>query len=429
MLIGILGAGQLGRMLALAGYPLGLRFRFLDPAADSPARSLGEFVHAEFTDHSALARFAEGLDLVTFEFENVPVEAVELLSARVPVYPGAAALREAQDRLAEKTCFQACGLEVHEFAPASTRGEFDAAVAGLGLPCVVKTRRMGYDGKGQAVARTRADADAAWHRLGACPLLIERFVPFEFEVSILAVRSRTGESVYYPLTQNTHAGGILRTSIAPAPRGTPELQSRAEAYAARVLDSLNYVGVLAIEFFVVQDSSHPTGVRLLVNEMAPRVHNSGHWTIEGARTSQFENHLRAITGLPLGSATLISTARWNARVARSGTSPSAGATRTPSIAPSVRRTGFFPRRWRSAFWARHPADGVGLRAWGRVERVGHSYTRGSPNERGPQHGSRHCRVAQRGQKHALQRTHEGQHPGRELSVRHDRAQRGRGPDP
>jgi 5-(carboxyamino)imidazole ribonucleotide synthase len=304
MLIGILGAGQLGRMLALAGYPLGLRFRFLDPAADSPARWLGEFLHAEFTDQSALARFARGLDLVTFEFENVPVEAVEFLAARVPVFPGAKALREAQDRLAEKTCFQACGLEVHDFAPASTRVEFDAAVASLGLPCVIKTRRMGYDGKGQAVARVPADADAAWNRLGSHPLLIEKFVPFAYEVSILAVRSRTGEVAFYPLTQNTHEGGILRTSIAPAPRETPELQSRAEGYAARVLDALNYVGVLAIEFFVVEDPSHPSGVRLLANEMAPRVHNSGHWTIEGARTSQFENHLRAIAGLPLGSATL-----------------------------------------------------------------------------------------------------------------------------
>lgn len=304
MLIGILGAGQLGRMLALAGYPLGMRFRFLDPAADSPARSLGEFVHAEFTDRAALARFAEGLDLVTFEFENVPVEAVEFLSARVPVFPGAKALREAQDRLAEKACFQACGLEVHDFAPASTRGEFDAAVARLGLPCVIKTRRMGYDGKGQAVARDLAGADAAWRALGQQPLLVEKFVPFSREVSILAARSRTGEVAFYPLTQNVHGKGILRTSVAPASDVPSGLQARAERYAARVLDALNYVGVLAIEFFVVEDSSHPTGVRLLANEMAPRVHNSGHWTIEGAHTSQFENHLRAIAGLPLGPASL-----------------------------------------------------------------------------------------------------------------------------
>lgn len=304
MLIGILGAGQLGRMLALAGYPLGLRFRFLDPAADSPARSLGEFVHAEFTDQAALARFAEGLDLVTFEFENVPVEAVEFLSSRVPVFPGARALREAQDRIAEKTCFRACGLEVHDFSAASTRAEFEAAIAHVGLPCVIKTRRMGYDGKGQAVARTPADAHAAWDRLGAHPLLIEKFVPFAFEVSIVCARSRTGEVAFYPLTQNTHEGGILRTSIAPAPDATPELQARAEVYARRVLDTLNYVGVLAIEFFVVMDPTHPTGLRLLANEMAPRVHNSGHWTIEGAQTSQFENHLRAIANLPLAPTTM-----------------------------------------------------------------------------------------------------------------------------
>lgn len=315
MLIGVLGAGQLGRMLALAGYPLGLRFRFLDPAADSPARSLGEFVQAEFSDRAALARFAEGLDLVTFEFENVPVEAVEFLSSRVPVFPGERALREAQDRIAEKTCFRACGLEVHDFAAASSRGEYEAAIGSVGLPCVIKTRRMGYDGKGQAVARTTGDADAAWHRLGVHPLLIEKFVPFAFEVSILGVRSRTGETAFYPLTQNTHEGGILRTSIAPAPNGTSELQSRAEGYARRVLDALNYVGVLAIEFFVVKDAAHPTGLRLLANEMAPRVHNSGHWTIEGASISQFENHLRAIAGLPLGRTSMrdgmVRAAMWN----------------------------------------------------------------------------------------------------------------------
>lgn len=304
MLIGILGAGQLGRMLALSGYPLGLRFRFLDPAADSPARSLGEFVHADFNDRSALARFAEGLDVATFEFENVPVEAIEFLATRVPVFPGAKSLREAQDRVREKTCFQSCGLEVHDFAAASTRAEFDAAIASLGFPCVIKTRRMGYDGKGQAVARDTASANAAWQTLGQHPLLLEKFVPFSHEFSILAVRSRSGETTFYPLTQNTHEKGILRASISPAPDIVPELQTRAERYAQCVLDTLNYVGVLAIEFFVVNDASHPSGVRLLANEMAPRVHNSGHWTIEGAQTSQFENHLRAITGLPLGPATL-----------------------------------------------------------------------------------------------------------------------------
>jgi 5-(carboxyamino)imidazole ribonucleotide synthase len=294
--VGILGGGQLGRMLALAGYPLGLEFRFLDPAAGAPAGHLAELTSADWLDREALARFAEGLDVVTYEFENVPVAAVEMLAERVEIQPGAKALRVAQSRLEEKECFRRLGIDTAAFAPVETRDALADAVRALGLPSVAKTQRMGYDGKGQAVVRTSADVDAAWQALGAgsVPLIVESFVPFQRELSVLAVRARNGDTAFYPLVENVHRGGILHRSIAPAPRVDDSLRDRARGYAARVLAELDYVGVLALELF--QD-----GDRLLANEMAPRVHNSGHWTIEGAATSQFENHLRAVLGLPLGS--------------------------------------------------------------------------------------------------------------------------------
>lgn len=295
--IGILGGGQLGRMLALAGIPLGLRFRFLDPSAESPAAHVGELVVGDFRDRSVLERFARGCDAVTLEFENVPVETLRMLEPMVPVFPGPRALEVGQDRLNEKNTFRRLGFDVHEFRAASSRAELLDAAAALGLPCVVKTRTMGYDGKGQAVLRSPEDVDRAWRELGNFPLLIEALVPFEREVSILAVRSASGDVRFWPLVQNMHQHGILRRSIAPAPDVPPELQARAEAHAAALLHHLGYVGVLAIEFFLVRDGHH---VRLLANEFAPRVHNSGHWTIEGAVTSQFENHVRAVAGLPLG---------------------------------------------------------------------------------------------------------------------------------
>jgi 5-(carboxyamino)imidazole ribonucleotide synthase len=292
--IGILGGGQLGYMLALAGYPLGLHFRFLDPSPEAPVGRIAQRVTADYTDQAALEKFASGLELVTYEFENVPVEATRFLAERVPVYPPPAALESAQDRLAEKDLFRKLGIATTEFAPVSTPSELAAAIKTLGLPAVLKTSRMGYDGKGQWILRTAGDVTKAKSELPPVKLILERFVPFTRELSVLAVRSRTGESAIYPLVENHHRSGILRLSLAPAPRLEPPIQSAAERAAHRVLESLKYVGMLAIEFFEHQGE-------LLANEMAPRVHNSGHWTIEGAVTSQFENHLRAVLGLPLGS--------------------------------------------------------------------------------------------------------------------------------
>jgi len=292
--IGILGGGQLGYMLALAGYPLGLHFRFLDPSPEAPVGRIAQRVTADYTDHAALEKFSSGLELVTYEFENVPVEAAKFLAARVPVYPPFAALAAAQDRVREKQLFQKLGIATTEFVPVSKPREFDAAVKEIGFPAVLKTCRMGYDGKGQWILRTPEDAAKAKSELPAVALILERFVPFTRELSVLAVRSRNGEVSFYPLVENHHRGGILRLSLAPAPRLEPPLQRAAEDAAGRVLDSLKYAGVLAIEFF-------ESNGRLLANEMAPRVHNSGHWTIEAAITSQFENHLRAVLGLPLGS--------------------------------------------------------------------------------------------------------------------------------
>ncbi len=311
MTIGILGGGQLGYMLALAGYPLGLHFRFLDPSPEAPVGRIATRITAQFTDRSALKKFAAGLELVTYEFENVPVEAARFLAERVPVLPPPAALEAAQDRLTEKHLFQKLGIATTEFAAVADRDGLDSAVSKIGLPAVLKTCRMGYDGKGQWILRKPEDVLAAKNELPAAntaarknsgaegadqgaSFLFERLVPFSRELSILAVRARTGETAVYPLVENHHREGILRLSLAPAPQLDGALQHAAEDAARRVCDALQYVGVLAIEFF-----EH--GGRLLANEMAPRVHNSGHWTIEGAITSQFENHLRAVVGLPLGS--------------------------------------------------------------------------------------------------------------------------------
>lgn len=294
MTIGILGGGQLGYMLALAGYPLGLHFRFLDPSPEAPVGRIAQRVTADYTDHAALEKFSNGLELVTYEFENVPVEAAKFLAERVPVYPPPSALEAAQDRLAEKTLFRSLGISTTDFVPVAKAEEFEAAVKHLGLPAVLKTCRMGYDGKGQWILRTAEDVSKAQAELPKVDLILERFVPFRRELSVLAVRSRNGETAFYPLVENHHRDGILRLSLAPAPGLESAVQREAEDIARRVLESLKYVGVLAIEFFEHED-------RLLANEMAPRVHNSGHWTIEGAITSQFENHLRAVLGLPLGA--------------------------------------------------------------------------------------------------------------------------------
>jgi len=292
--IGILGGGQLGYMLALAGYPLGLHFRFLDPSPQAPVGRIAHRVTAEYSDHEALEKFAHGLELVTYEFENVPVEAARFLAKHAPVYPPPEALEAAQDRLSEKNLFRKLGITTTAIAEVDAAKEIDAAVKKIGLPAVLKTRRMGYDGKGQWILRTPEDVQFVKKEFPDTPLLLESFVAFQRELSILAVRSRSGETAFYPLVENHHRGGILRLSIAPAPKLSSVLQQAGERAAQRVMQELNYVGVLAIEFFECNGE-------LVANEMAPRVHNSGHWSIEGAATSQFENHLRAVVGLPLGS--------------------------------------------------------------------------------------------------------------------------------
>jgi 5-(carboxyamino)imidazole ribonucleotide synthase len=279
--IGILGAGQLGRMLALAGYPLGHRFRFLDPASDSPAGLLADHLTLDYSDASALEQFAHGLDVITYEFENVPVEAARHLEKFVPVYPPSLALEKAQDRFVEKSFFQELGIPTPKFT-IDLNSSFS-------FPAVVKTRRMGYDGKGQSIVHSQAEVVAE----KAVDCILEEFVSFDRELSIIAVRNRSGETKFYPLIENHHRDGILRLSLVIG-NVSIELQKQAEEYATRVMSALNYVGVLTIEFFEKDG-------QLLANEMAPRVHNSGHWTIEGAVTSQFENQVRAVCDAPLGS--------------------------------------------------------------------------------------------------------------------------------
>ncbi|MBI5878901.1 MAG: 5-(carboxyamino)imidazole ribonucleotide synthase [Chloroflexi bacterium] len=291
--VGVLGGGQLGRMLALAGLPLGLRFRFLDPSPDAPMRHLATQITGAYDDRDALAKLVDSVDVLTYEFENVPVAVAEQLARTHLVFPPARALAVAQDRLVEKQFFRSLAIESPPFAAVDDRASLTAAVRQIGLPAVLKTRRLGYDGKGQVVLRSDAELDGAWQALGGAHLILEGFVPFRHELSILAVRSRDGAVATYPLVENHHRDGVLRLSLAPAP-DSAHLQAQAEAIATQALNALSYVGVLAIELFEMDG-------RLLVNEMAPRVHNSGHWTIEGAQTSQFANHIRAIMGWPLGS--------------------------------------------------------------------------------------------------------------------------------
>jgi 5-(carboxyamino)imidazole ribonucleotide synthase len=317
--VGILGGGQLGYMLALAGYPLGLQFRFLDPSPEAPVGRIALRVNADFTNAEALERFTNGLDLVTYEFENVPVASVKTLAQRLPVFPPPLALETAQDRLREKNLFHKLGIATADFLPVKSADDLPSAAKKLGLPAILKTCRMGYDGKGQWLLRTGEDVAQASlqmpeqvspashapishastsHTSAEAPYVLERLVPFSRELSILAVRSRAGEILFYPPVENHHREGILRLSLAPAPLLNAKTQAAAEDIARRVLQALDYVGVLAIELFECDG-------KLLANEMAPRVHNSGHWTIEGTITSQFENHLRAVCGYPVGSTAAI----------------------------------------------------------------------------------------------------------------------------
>ena len=299
--VGILGGGQLARMLALSGAPLGLRFLVMDTVADACAGQFAPMVVGDYRDETALAEFASRVDVATFDFENVPAESAQWLSERVPVFPNPRALATAQDRLAEKTLFRELGIPVPEFAAIDTREQLDAAVAALGTPCILKTRRLGYDGKGQFRIKTAADTAAAWDALGAqapkVGLILEGFVAFERELSVVAVRGRDGEFRTWPLTENWHVDGVLSASLAPATVDAALAQTAVE-YARKLAESLDYVGVFALELFCRD------GV-LLANELAPRVHNSGHWTIEGSETSQFQNHLRAVLGLPLGDTRML----------------------------------------------------------------------------------------------------------------------------
>lgn len=298
MIVGVLGAGQLARMIALAGKPLGLDFIFLDPSADACANKLGEHLHGDYNDPNLLAQLAEKADVVTYEFENVPAEVAEFLSSHTQVHPSAKALAVAQDRLIEKTFFHDINIPTPNYAAVDSLESLKLAMTTIGYPAILKSRTQGYDGKGQSLLKSMHDLKPAWELLQGVPAVVEAFVPFSREVSIIAVRSVSGEVVFYPLSENLHRGGILRVSEC---RADDAMQLQAESYVSRLLEALDYVGVLALELFEVNG-------QLVANEFAPRVHNSGHWTIEGAETSQFENHLRAILDLPLGATTPVGNA-------------------------------------------------------------------------------------------------------------------------
>ncbi|MGZ8152220.1 MAG: 5-(carboxyamino)imidazole ribonucleotide synthase [Methylovulum sp.] len=293
MIVGILGAGQLARMIALAGYPLGVDFIFLDPSADACANKLGEHLLGDYNDPRLLAQLAERADVVTYEFENVPADVAGFLAAHTQVHPAPKALAIAQDRLVEKTFFNDIGIPTPAYAAVDSLENLKQVMPTIGWPAILKRRTQGYDGKGQSVLRSVDDLESAWRLLDGVPAIVEAFVPFTREVSIIAVRNASGGIVFYPLSENLHRGGILRVSECVA---ADAMQQQAEAYVSRLAEALDYVGVLALELF-------ETGGKLIANEFAPRVHNSGHWTIEGAETSQFENHLRAILDMPLGATT------------------------------------------------------------------------------------------------------------------------------
>jgi 5-(carboxyamino)imidazole ribonucleotide synthase len=295
--IGILGGGQLGRMLALAAPRLGLRCQVFSPDPDSPAFDVVlNATCAEYADVEALELFANDVDVITYEFENVPAAAAMILAARRPVLPDRKILETTQDRLAEKDFVQRLGIGTAKYADVSSAAALRAAIARIGRPAVIKTRRFGYDGKGQAIIRDGDDPDRVWDELGTRSAILEAFIPFEREVSVIAARSADGHVECFDVTENQHRDHILKISRAPA--DIPDaLAGEARSVAEAIANALNYVGVLAVEMFVVQDNG---GARVLVNEIAPRVHNSGHWTLDGASISQFEQHIRAIAGWPLG---------------------------------------------------------------------------------------------------------------------------------
>ncbi|MDR5875914.1 5-(carboxyamino)imidazole ribonucleotide synthase [Halomonas sp. CUBES01] len=290
--IGVLGAGQLGRMLALSGYPLGNRFTFLDTTG-SPSAGIGEVIVDPDNQH--LAAFLDRVEVVTYEFEHLPVALVREIEQHKPVYPGSRAIEVCQNRVEEKALFDRLGIPTPAYRVVESADQLEAAARELGCPVVAKSVTEGYDGKGQAVLKQPEQAQEAWQSIGHSRLIVEAFVDFVREVSMIAVRGRDGQVVFYPMAENQHVDGILRYSVAPLPDLDERVQQTADGYIRALLDELDYVGVLALELFQTRDGS------LLANEMAPRVHNSGHWTMDGAVTSQFENHLRAVQGLPLGS--------------------------------------------------------------------------------------------------------------------------------
>ncbi len=297
--IGIVGGGQLGRMLALAAARLGLSCHVYTDRQDDPAIEIAAAATvARYDDQEPLARFAQAVDVITYEFENIPAQSAEFLDAIKPVRPSPAVLALTQDRLVEKNFVASLGIEVAPFAQVDDAGALARAVAQIGRPSILKTRRFGYDGKGQALIREGSDLAVAFRSLGGPPCILEGFVPFLSEVSVVAARGLDGDFVAWDVGLNTHEHHILATTTVPAGIDA-DLRARARDKAKRIAEALDYVGVLAVEMFLV---STPTGKRLLVNEIAPRVHNSGHWTLDGSVTSQFEQHVRAICGFPLGVA-------------------------------------------------------------------------------------------------------------------------------
>ncbi len=295
--IGILGGGQLGRMLAMAAARLGLRCQVFSPDPELPAFDVVlNAACAEYADVEALELFANDVDVITYEFENVPSAAAMILAARRPLLPNRKILETTQDRLAEKDFVKRLGIGTADYADVSSPATLRAAISRIGLPAVIKTRRFGYDGKGQALIREGDNIDRIWADLGTKSAILEAFVPFEREISVIAARSASGEVECFDVTENEHRDHILKISRAPA--AIPDaLAKQAREVAEKIANALDYVGVLAVEMFVLVDD---TGARILVNEIAPRVHNSGHWTLDGASISQFEQHIRAIAGWPLG---------------------------------------------------------------------------------------------------------------------------------
>jgi len=291
MKVGIIGAGQLGRMLALAGYPLGVQTRFLDPDESSSGGQVGPVLVGAFDDPERIRALAEQVDVISFDIENVPVEALAEAAEVAPIRPSPQALGVAQDRVSEKRLFESIGIPTAPYVEIAHAADLDRCES-IGWPVVLKARRLGYDGRGQRIVREAADLEPAWDSLGRVPAIAEGWIAFDCELSLIAARGTDGSIVFYPLAENVHDNGILYSTTAPFEN--PELQARAEGYLRAMLERFDYCGVLTVEFFLA-------GGQLIANELAPRVHNSGHWTIEGAQTSQFENHLRAILGLPLGS--------------------------------------------------------------------------------------------------------------------------------